>query len=115
LAPSITRAAEIVDLRSGSVIHLFWQPDRTVDATDALAAVAAVNRMSPAGEYPLLIDVSRTEVVRHDARSSFAEPWPASRVALLGFKPADKVVATIFLRAGTLLHPTRFLHPGLRP
>ncbi|MET3934383.1 hypothetical protein ABIE00_002429 [Arthrobacter sp. OAP107] len=64
--------------------------------------------MSPAGEYPLLIDVSRTEVVRHDAWSSFAEPWPASRVALLGLKPADKVVATIFLRAGTLLHPTRF-------
>jgi hypothetical protein len=99
---------EVVELRSDGFIYLFWQPNRIVEATNALAAVAAVKRMLRGRGHPLLVDVSRTEVVRHDARSVLARPWPASRVALLGSRPADKFVATLFLRAGTALHPTRF-------
>jgi hypothetical protein len=104
----IQATAEVVELHRDGVVHLFWQPGRTVDAADARAAVAAVDRISCGGRYPLLMDVSRTDVVRHEARSIFTKPWPASRVALLDFSPADKFVATLFLRAGTTMHPTRF-------
>lgn len=97
-----------MELRSDGVVHLFWLPGRIVDATDALATVGAVDRMSPGGEYPLLIDVSKAEAVHHEARTILTRPWSGSRVALLGSSPADKFVATLLLRAGTPLHPARF-------
>ena len=97
-----------VELSSAGFVHLFWQPDPITDATDARAVHAAVSRMSRGGRTPLLVDISRAEAISHDARSIFTLPWRTSRVALLGSRPADRLVAILFLRAGTESCPVRF-------
>lgn len=97
-----------VELRTDGVIHVIWKPHGTIEAADAVAALAAVNEICRGSEHPMLVDMAMTESVSRDARSIFATPSAASRIALLGSSPVDRLIATFFLGVHKPACPTRF-------
>jgi hypothetical protein len=97
-----------VELRSDGVIHLVWKPRIVLEAPDAHAAMASVNEAANGSEYPLLVDMATTEAVTREARGVFSIPCAASRIALLGSSPVDRVIANFFLGVHIPPCPTRF-------
>jgi hypothetical protein len=107
-AISITGGKGTVELRTDGVIHVIWQPQGTIEAADALAAMAAVNEVCRGSEHPMLVDMAMTESVNRDARSIFSTPCAASRIALLGSNPVDRLIANFFLGVHKPACPSRF-------
>ncbi|MGN7200675.1 DUF7793 family protein [Arthrobacter sp. SAFR-044] len=97
-----------VELRTDGVIHLIWEPKVRIEMEDAQAAMAAVNRIAGDGTYPMLVDMATTENVSMPARSVFSVPCAASRIALLGTSPVDRILANFFLGVHVPPCPTRF-------
>ncbi|GAA5189585.1 hypothetical protein GCM10023346_04520 [Arthrobacter gyeryongensis] len=97
-----------VELRSDGIIHLVWNDRVTIEAVDAHAAMAAVNEAGKGSEYPMLVDMATTESVHRHARAVFSIPCAASRIALLGTSPVDRVLANFFLGVHIPPCPTRF-------
>ncbi len=105
---SIRGGKGTVELRTDGVIHVIWKPQGTIEAADAVAALAAVNGVCRGSEHPMLVDMAMTESVSRDARSIFATPCAASRIALLGSSPVDRLIATFFLGVHKPASPSRF-------
>lgn len=99
-----------VELEEGKVIHLVWKPSVRIEAVDAQAAMAAVNEVGHGSEYPMLVDMATTESVSRQARAVFSIPCAASRIALLGSSPVDRVLANFFLSVDIPPCPTRFFN-----
>ncbi|MEW1943670.1 STAS/SEC14 domain-containing protein [Pseudarthrobacter sp. NPDC080037] len=97
-----------VFLMPAGFIHLLWQTDVSIEEADAEAAMAAVNEVAQGGEYPLLVDMATTESVSRGARAVFSIPCAATRIALLGTSPVDRVLANFFLQVHIPPCPTRF-------
>ena len=97
-----------VELGADGVIHLDWTPKVRIDVVDALAAMAMVNEVCNGVEYPMLVDMADTETVSREARVVWATPCAASRIALLGSSPVDRVIANFFLGVHTPPCPTQF-------
>lgn len=97
-----------VELKPDGIIHLSWKPRVTIEAVDAHAAMTAVNEAGNGAEYPMLVDMASTEYVHRQARAVFSIPCAASRIALLGTSPVDRVLANFFLGVHTPPCPTRF-------
>lgn len=97
-----------VSLENHEVIHLLWKPKVRIEAADARAAVAAVNTIAQESEYPMLVDMSTTESLSRRARSVFTIRCAASRIALLGTSPVDRILANWSLGVQNLPCPTRF-------
>lgn len=91
-----------------NVLHLVWDKDCTITAEDAKHAMAAVNALADATDLPLLVDMETTRTVTRDARAVFAIPCLASRIALLGSSPVDRMIANFFLGASFPPCPTQF-------
>jgi len=70
--------------------------------------MAAVNVVADGREYPMLVDMATTESVSRQARAVFSIPCAASRIALLGSSPVDRVLANFFLSLHVPPCPTRF-------
>jgi hypothetical protein len=105
---SITGGKGTVELRTDGVIHVIWKPQSTIEATDALAALAAVNEVCQGSKHPILVDMAMTNAVSRDARTIFSTPCAASRIALLGSSPVDRLIATLFLGGRKPACPSRF-------
>lgn len=56
----------------------------------------------------MLVDMAMTESVSRDARFIFATPCAASRIALLGSSPVDRLIATFFLGVHNPACPSPF-------
>ncbi|MET4097233.1 STAS/SEC14 domain-containing protein [Arthrobacter sp. UYCu712] len=97
-----------VELKADGIIHLVWNDRVNIDAVDAHAAMAAVNEAGKGSEYPMLVDMATTESVHRHARAVFSIPCAASRIALLGTSPVDRVLANFFLGVHIPPCPTRF-------
>jgi hypothetical protein len=97
-----------VDLDDGRYIHLVWNRSVRIEEVDAHAAMASVNVVADGGEYPMLVDMATTESVSRQARAVFSIPCAASRIALLGSSPVDRVLANFFLSLHVPPCPTRF-------
>jgi hypothetical protein len=97
-----------VDLDDGRYIHLVWNRSVRIEEVDAHAAMASVNVIADGGEYPMLVDMATTESVSRQARAVFSIPCAASRIALLGSSPVDRVLANFFLSLHVPPCPTRF-------
>ena len=97
-----------VDLEDGRYIHLVWNRSVRIEDVDAHAAMASVNVIADGGEYPMLVDMATTESVSRQARAVFSIPCAASRIALLGSSPVDRVLANFFLSLHVPPCPTRF-------
>lgn len=97
-----------VDLEDGRYIHLVWNRSVRIEEVDAHEAMAAVNVVADGSEYPMLVDMATTESVSRQARAVFSIPCAASRIALLGSSPVDRVLANFFLSLHVPPCPTRF-------
>lgn len=97
-----------VDLEADRYIHLVWNRSVRIEEVDAQEAMAAVNVVADGSEYPMLVDMATTESVSRQARAVFSIPCAASRIALLGSSPVDRVLANFFLSLHVPPCPTRF-------
>jgi hypothetical protein len=96
-----------LQLRSDGILHIVWQPKSSLEEADIKAAMATVNGICQDKHRPLLVEMTDVETVSHAARAVFSTPSSASRIALLGTTPVDRVVANF---RGPQSHPcpTRF-------
>ena len=97
-----------VALQANGVVHVIWAPNARIEAVDARAARAAVNEVCDGTEHPILVDMAATETVTREARAVLSLPSVASRLALLGSSPVDRVVANFFIGMHVPPCPTRF-------
>ncbi|MFC3300797.1 STAS/SEC14 domain-containing protein [Arthrobacter agilis] len=97
-----------LELLPNGVLHLEWDRDCTIATTDAESAMAAVDVLAAGQVHPMLVDMETTRTVTRGARSVFAIPCSASRIALLGSSPVDRMIANFFLGVNSPPCPTRF-------
>ena len=97
-----------VELDAEGVLHLVWNPGTVLEAEDVQGAMARVNEVADGAEYPMLIDIANTQAVTLKAKSVFSVKCAASRIALLGSSPLNRVIANFAMARRTLPCPTRF-------
>lgn len=91
------------------IIHLAWNPGIVLEADDVHVAMAMVNEIAGDRELPMLVDMGSTQAVTRQAKSAFAIPCAASRIALLGSSAVDRAIANYTIgRQQSLPCPTRF-------
>jgi hypothetical protein len=89
-------------------VILKWPAAVTITGPSARHAMDEVNRICGATRRPMLVDMATTKSVAREARTVFAEPCAASRIAMLGRSPVDRVIANYTLGRFTPPCPTRF-------
>jgi hypothetical protein len=89
-------------------IRLVWPAGVTITGPSAREAFDAVNRLSADRPRPMLVDMATTKSVAREARAVFGERSAASRIALLGRSPVDRVIANFTLGVSQVPCPTRF-------
>ncbi|MDR6988333.1 hypothetical protein J2Y66_002837 [Paenarthrobacter nitroguajacolicus] len=90
------------------VMFLAWKPGVRIEAANARAAVEAVNELAAGSRYPLLVTMADTAHLSRAARDVFVKPCAASRIALLGNNPVDRMLADYQLAVQEPPCPTRF-------
>ncbi|WP_457964762.1 STAS/SEC14 domain-containing protein [Arthrobacter sp. D1-29] len=96
-----------LELLPNGVVNLTWQRHANLEIADVTAAMASLDDVCHGVPHPLLVDMGGTMGVSHDAREAFSAPSAASRIALLGSTPVDRILAN-FRPAGSYPCPTRF-------
>lgn len=97
-----------VDLTVDGYLHLRWRPGVDIQVEDARAAMAKVNELCQQAQHPMLVDMAAVSSVSREARGVWSIPCGASRIALLGTSPVDRVLANFFLGVHVPPCPTRF-------
>lgn len=97
-----------IELGADGIIHLVWKPGIVLDGDDVHAAMARVNEITHGSDCPMLVDMGKTKAVTRQARSVFRIPSAASRIALLGSSPVDRIIANFTIERQTLPCPTPF-------
>ncbi|MDF2051416.1 STAS/SEC14 domain-containing protein [Arthrobacter sp. Cr_A7] len=97
-----------IELGADGIIHLSWRPGIILDSDDVHAGMATLNEICGGSEYPMLVDMGTTKAVTRQAKSAFQIPCAASRIALLGSSPVDRIIANFTIDRQTLPCPTRF-------
>ncbi|WP_091723763.1 DUF7793 family protein [Pseudarthrobacter equi] len=97
-----------LSIDEGGILQLRWPRGASISETDAQSAMDRVNEMCGSTRRPMLVDMATTEKVSRGARAVFGRPCQASRIALLGSSPVDKVMANFALGVSRLPCPTRF-------
>ncbi|WP_454812221.1 DUF7793 family protein [Paenarthrobacter nitroguajacolicus] len=95
-------------LEQDNVLLLAWDPGVRIEAGNARAAVDAVNEFAAGSRYPLLVRMANASHLSRAARDVFIEPCAASRIALLGENPVDRILVDYQLAAQPAPCPTRF-------
>lgn len=95
-------------LDAGGVLQLLWPRGASISEADAEDAMRRVNLLCGTDTHPMLVDMATTAQVSRGARAVFGRPCQASRIALLGSSPVDKVLANFILGINKLPCPTRF-------
>lgn len=90
------------------VVQLRWPRGVSITTSDAEIAMRNVNTLCGTSHHPMLVDMATTAQVSRGARAVFGRPCQASRIALLGASPVDKVLANFILGINKLPCPTRF-------
>ncbi|WP_309108557.1 STAS/SEC14 domain-containing protein [Arthrobacter sp.] len=96
-----------LELLENGIVCLTWQRQVSLEVADVTAAMASLDYLCQGLSHPLLVDMGGTTSVSHDARAAFSLPSVASRIALLGSTPVDRVIAN-FRRADSFPCPTLF-------
>ncbi|MDQ0620235.1 DUF7793 family protein [Arthrobacter globiformis] len=97
-----------LELDAEGLLRLTWARDASITDADAEAAMGQVNALCGQNRYPMLVDMATTADVSRGARAVFGRPCQASRIALLGSSPVDRVLANFILGINKLPCPTRF-------
>ncbi len=95
-----------VDLRG--FVRLSWDRNLRITGEMARAAMALVDATNAGRERPLLVDMTGTAALTREARMTFSRRCSASRIALLGSSPVDRVIANFALGVSAVPVPTRF-------
>ena len=90
------------------LLRLTWARGATISEADAEAAMERVNILSGERRHPMLVDMATTADVSRAARAVWGRPCQASRIALLGSSPVDRVIANFFLGITNVPCPTKF-------
>jgi hypothetical protein len=96
-----------LELIPDGVILLTWQPKARLEASDIEAAMNSVDSLCAGSPHPLLVNMTGTASVSRQARAVFSRQCAASRIALLGATPVDRIMAT-FRGPASYPCPTRF-------
>ncbi|MGF4043265.1 DUF7793 family protein [Paenarthrobacter nitroguajacolicus] len=97
-----------VELDAEGVFHLVWNPGTVLAADDVRAAMTSINEVADGAEYPMLIDITNTRTVTRQAKSVFSTKCAASRIALVGSNPVNRVIANFAMARRSLPCPTQF-------
>ncbi|XAS63774.1 STAS/SEC14 domain-containing protein [Pseudarthrobacter sp. So.54] len=97
-----------VELSDDGVVHLQWLSGINIEVEDARAAMSKVNEVCHGVPHPMLVDMAAVASISRDARGIWSIPCDASRIALLGRSPVDRVLANFFLGVHIPPCPTRF-------
>lgn len=97
-----------LELDADGLLRLTWPRDASITEADAEAAMAEVNTLCGESRHPMIVDMATTSDVSRGARAVFGRPCQASRIALLGASPVDRVIANFFLGLNKLPCPTKF-------
>jgi hypothetical protein len=97
-----------LELDADGLLRLTWPRDASITEADAKAAMGEVNALCGESRHPMIVDMATTSDVSRGARAVFGRPCQASRIALLGASPVDRVIANFFLGLNKLPCPTRF-------
>ena len=97
-----------IELDSEGLLRLTWARGASITEADAEAAMGQVNDLCGKSRHPMLVDMATTSDVSRAARAVFGRPCQASRIALLGASPVDRVIANFFLGLNKLPCPTKF-------
>jgi hypothetical protein len=95
-------------LEADGMLRLKWPRGAVITEADAERAMLRVNQLCGEDRHPMLVDMATTADVTRGARAVFGRPCQASRIALLGASPVDRVLANFILGINTLPCPTRF-------
>jgi hypothetical protein len=95
-------------LGTDGVLRLTWPRGAVITAEDAERAMLRVNQLCGDERHPMLVDMATTADVSRGARAVFGRPCQASRIALLGASPVDRVLANFFLGINAVPCPTKF-------
>ncbi len=90
------------------VIRLTWACGQHITEQLAAEAMDLVDRVNAGTERPLLVDMTGTATLTRPARMTFSRKCSASRIALLGKSPVDRVIANFALGVSAVPVPTRF-------
>ena len=106
-AQSASNDHEDVFIEDG-IVMLRWPDGVTITGEAARRAFDQVNTVSADRRRPMLVDMATTKSVAREARTVFGQPSAASRIALLGHSPVDRVIANFTLGVFKVPCPTRF-------
>jgi hypothetical protein len=95
-------------LSDEGVLVLRWSSGVAIGEQDALAAMSLVNAVCGGTGRPLLVDLAGTASVSRDARAVFTRSSCASKIALLGSSPVDRVLVNFFPGLYKSPCPTRY-------
>jgi len=106
--PGDSSEYESLTINDDGLLLLVWPAGVKITGPSARRAFDAVNRICGATRRPMLVDMATTKSVAREARAVFGEPCAASRIALLGRSPVDRVIANFTLGVSTVPCPTKF-------
>ena len=98
-------------IEPSGIVRIRWLPGFSVTGPLAAAAMAAVDELNADRQRPLLVEVTGTEAPTREALTNFKRRCSASRIALLGESPVDRVrasFATGISSRGDFSVPIRF-------
>ncbi len=90
------------------MVRLTWEPGVRIDGELATAAMAMVDELNAGQQRPLLVTMTDIAEVTRSARQAFTRECSASRIALLGDSPVDRMLANFFAGVFRAPVPTRF-------
>jgi len=88
---------ESLTIDDEGLLILVWPRGVKITGPAARHALDEVNRICDGTERPMLVDMATTASVSREARVVFGEKCAASRIAMLGRSPVDRVIANFAL------------------
>jgi hypothetical protein len=99
---------ESLTIDAEGLVMLVWPPGAQITGAYAQRAFDDVNALCGGVRRPMLVDMATTKSVARGARAVFGQPCAASRIALLGRSPVDRIIANFTLGVSEVPCPTRF-------
>lgn len=106
--PAESSPYESLTIDAEGLVILVWPQGAHITGACAQRAFNDVNTLCGAVRRPMLVDMAATKSVARGARAVFGQPCAASRIALLGRSPVDRIIANFTLGVSEVPCPTRF-------
>ena len=97
-----------VEVDPRGIVRLSWAAGLHITERLARHAMARVDEANADRERPLLVTMAASGMLARDARIAFTRKCTASRIALLGRSPVDRVIAHFAIGVNSTPVPTRY-------